>query len=224
LDVTWSDLRKSAQSVEEKIVLDLAILKLSDNPYEEFVGLINRALDCALSYLAKNKNHVHDLGEDQLTVMLMASLKSMTFSARHGENVGGHCDLTIDGPNGTLWIGEAKKFTSYAKLFGGARQLIDRYTTGLEGQDCGAIIVYISKPNALGIMTKWRAFLKRCVRSLLIAEPAADQLDFYTQIEHAGSGRMLNIRHVPAVLYHAPTDILPPPKAGQFGKLGASKD
>lgn len=219
-DITFSDLQLAARTFPEQITLELALLRMSDEPYEKFVSLVNKSIDWILGEMAKNKNHVHDLSEDQLTVMLVISLQSLTFMATHGRNVGGSTDISIDGPNNTLWLGEAKKHTSYGKLFGGARQLIDRYSTGLAGQDHGSLIIYISKPNALRIMARWREFLRRTVSNLVIIEPANDELQFHTELPHNGSGRMLSIRHVPAVLYHEPTDVLPAPKPGDQASLG----
>ncbi|MBW8302671.1 MAG: hypothetical protein K0M78_01725 [Brevundimonas sp.] len=220
IDVSFEDLRLAARTFPEQIALDLELVRLTDEPYEKFVALINKSIDWILGEMSKNKNHLHDLSEDQLTVLVVISLQSLSFSAYHGRNVGGSTDISIDGPNNTMWLGEAKKHTSYGKLFGGARQLIDRYNSGLPGQDRGALIIYTSKPNALRTMKRWRTFLRRAVPGLVILEPANDDLDFYTEIRHAGSGRMLKIRHVPAVLHHEPTDVLPEPKAGDVAALG----
>lgn len=220
-DITFSDLRSSARTFPEKITFELSLLRLREAPYEDFVALVDKSIGWILSEMARNRNHIHNLSEDQLTVMLVMSLKSLTFMASHGTNVGGSTDISVDGPNNTIWLGEAKKHTSYGKLFGGARQLIDRYATGLEGQDRGSLIVYISRPNALKVMNRWREFLRRVVPGLVIIEPANDEIEFYTELRHHGSGRMLRIRHVAAALHHDPTDVLPSPKAGEQATLGA---
>jgi hypothetical protein len=219
--LNWEQVLALSQSPQQKIVFALATVALAAEPYKTFVALVDRAIDLVLSDMARNKNIVHEQSEDELSVYLVGVMKGMTFNARHGENNGGHCDITIDGPNDMRWLGEAKKYTSFAKLFGGARQLINRYGTGLPNQDAGALIVYISKPDALGIMKRWRSTLVMKVKGLEAPQPGEQQLDFLTLLTHKGSGRKLTIRHVPAVLFHEPTDVLPYPKDGDPAGLGA---
>ena len=219
---SWAELLAEAKTPEQKISLQLAVLRHQADPYAEFIRLINRAIDCGLSELSRQKNLVHELSEDQLSVMLVGHLKGMSFLARHGENNGGHTDITIDGPDQMRWIGEAKKYTSYSKLFGGARQLVNRYSAGTKHQDHGAIIVYISKPNALGIMNRWRDYLRRFVPEMIIDDQEAEQIDFLCHLKHMGSGRTIHARNVAAVLYHKPTDTMGSPKKGRIVGLGVS--
>lgn len=219
--ISWDQLRASA-SPELQISLDLAILKLHANPYKEFIRTVDQAIDYGLIELSNNKNLFHDLTEDQLSATLIMHLKGMGFSIRHGENNGGHTDIIIDGPNKMRWLGEAKKYTSYAKLFGGARQLINRYSTGTQSQDHGSLIVYISKPNALAIMSKWRDYLIRFVPDISIDPQEDEQIDFVSHLKHLGSGRTVHVRHVAAVLYHKPTDTMSAPKLGHTVGLGTA--
>lgn len=212
---SWSDIRKRARTVAQQISLDLAVLHHSPHPYVRFVQLIERAIDHAAQHMSKNKNVLSGLNEDQLTHNLITMLIGMSFDARFEQNVGGNCDITIEGPNDLLWLGEAKIYRSTGNILGGLRQLIDRYLTGLPGQDRGAALIYFKTKNALGTMRTWRDRLKAGVRGARVTGPEDYELWFRTEVPHAGSGRVLNIKHVAFVLFHEPTDTEAAP---QFAK------
>jgi hypothetical protein len=223
LDVSLAEVFGQVRvNTPNQITFEYATLRAAGGGYTEFVCLIERAFDFACQEMAKAKNILKGMNEDQLTYVILSTLRGMGFDAHHAMNVGGHCDVTIEGDNDTLWLGEAKIYSSAAKLFGGLRQLVDRYSTGLPGQDSGGMIVYVTIPNALRVMHTWRKKLLRAAPTVVSDDMPETALTFRTKITHAGSGLPLDIRHFPVILFHSPTDTLKTPnmQKGETGKLG----
>lgn len=222
-ELSWRRWRASYTSAPSSITWRLSTLILEGGRYLEFCDLIEEALRHNFQRFSQNKNIHVGQDEDEITIQLINSLKDMSFDATFERNVGGNCDISVIGPNDYLWLGEAKIYRSSGNALKGTRQLIDRYSTGLENQDRGAVIFYIKKPNALSIMQSWRNRLKAISPGSIFPQPAAQSIDFETQMKHAGSGRMLDIKHLAVVLFHSPTDVLATPPPGAAGPLGASR-
>lgn len=219
--LSWRDVVIANNTPDRKISLSLSLMQIEQPSYSDFVNLIHRAIRLAIAEMTHHKNHLHTLGEDALSIVLLQRLGGMGFLISHGANNGGNTDLLIQGPDGFRWIAEAKLYTSYAKLFGGARQLVDRYSSGLPNEDRGAIIAYVTKPNASAIMAKWRAYLIRFIANLTAPAPNSENLlEFETSLFHAGAGRVLTVTHFAAPLYHSPTDPLSGPAPGKTAPIG----
>ncbi|ANL38325.1 hypothetical protein [Rhizobium phaseoli] len=175
--------------------------------YENFVSVLNRAIDFIASNMAMNPDENGKLTENQLTVRVADGLKFLTFSARHDVKVGGHCDIVVEWGDAGLWAAEAKIFKDdYTWLYKGFQQLSTRYTTGAVNQNTGAILIYIITPNARKIMGKWTARLLDERPDIYISPCDKDPLAVITQHEHERSGLKLTVRHKPFLLCHDPHD------------------
>lgn len=210
-DDSWATLWDSSSKTPDRIRLRLSVVGKMPNPYKSFVEIIDDAVDYASIELTKNKNVVHSLGEDQLTLYLLTHLDGMGFDAAFERNVGGNCDISITGINDMLWLGEAKIYRSSGNLLGGLRQLVDRYSTGLINQDCGAVIIYVKNMNTKKIMSTWHKRLSITLKNGVVGAFNENKMTFTHTVEHAGSGRDLSVRHVPVVLFHSATEKLPNP-------------
>lgn len=211
MEVTWKQLHDRARTIPQKLCLELAALHLTTNPHSEFVKLVHRGMVWSTRELARNKNIIEGMTEDQLTLLLLAPLKGAGFAAYHDANVGGHCDISIEFDDDVVWLGEAKKHASYGDLLGGFRQLADRYSSGLVGQLDGGLVIYVFNKNAKSVMENWLAYLKDNV-ALKSCSFDESSLIGLSVSQHVGSGNDIIVCHYPAVLFHDPTDVQPAPK------------
>ncbi len=105
----WPQLEYAAKSTADKVRFRLL---RGVESYAEFVELIEDALNSSIGDLVKEKNIINPAGEiktrmdeDQITLMLCKPLKGMGFDISHSKNVGGNCDILIEGGSDMLWIG-----------------------------------------------------------------------------------------------------------------------
>ena len=186
-----------------KIAIDL--LFVSD--YATFVEIINRAIDIAFRRMAENPELRKKRSEDELTIELINLLKQNDIDAHHEAKVGGHCDVTIRGPDDFSWLAEAKRHTKGNPwLYQGFQQLNTRYSTGLPQHDKGGLVIYTYKPNTLDQMLKWSVYLQANHKGLTVSPYGADPLSFISTHTHERSGLPYEVRHIPLSLYFAPKD------------------
>ena len=185
--------------------ISFGLLLLAD--YPSFVQIINRAIDSAFRRMAENPELRKGRSEDELTIELINLLKQNDIDAHHEAKVGGHCDITIRGPNDYAWLAEAKRHTKgHPWLYQGFQQLNTRYSTGLPQHDKGGLIIYTYKPDTLGQMVKWSAYLQANQKGLDVSPYDADPLSFLSTHRHRRSGLPYEVRHIPLSLYFAPKD------------------
>lgn len=213
---TWAQMEFAAKTTPEKIRLKLMRGVMH---YDEFSDLIESALNYSVGEMVKAKNIINPAGklknrmdEDQCTLMLSNPLKGMGFDISHSKNVGGNCDISIEGNSEMLWLGEAKIYSGYGKLMGGYQQLCDRYATGMPSQTRGALVVYFFDGKVGEVMKKWREYLNQAREKLAANDVAENPLQFQTDEPHGATEIMLKVLHMPVPLIHEPTDIDPPPK------------
>jgi len=194
---------RAAGNTSAEIVLELLLLP----DYPEFVALINRAIDMSLVRMAENPELRKDRTEDELTIELVNLLRQLTFVAEHEAKVGGHCDITIRGPSGYVWLAEAKRHNQTLNwLYQGFQQLNTRYSTGLANHDQGALILYLYGANALSQMTKWKNHLASLHDGLVLSDCPLNPLAFNSVHEHERSGLPYHVRHIPLSLHFTPKD------------------
>ena len=199
--------------------LDELLLMSSDNPgskinvrrlyvenHEQMARVVEDAIDCIALEFAETAHHRKDRTEDGLTIDIVSALKSMGFRATHDEDVGGHCDVIVRGPNNFLWAGEAKKHDAYEWLAKGYKQLIDRYSTGNPGQDVGGLIIYVKTANTRLVMERWKARFEEAFPGVVTTQCDRFPLALVSTLEHPRSGLPFRLRHVPISLHHSPTD------------------
>lgn len=207
-EITLRDLKDRATKTPEKVFLGLTDLSNVSDPYAKFVELVDMAIDWIAQDLARNPELRQGLSEDQLTVQLVLSLKSMSFDASHEMKVGGHCDILIEARDEMLWLGEAKKIkkTNNAWLYKGFEQLNSRYSTGALNQDSGGIIIYCFAPRIDQIMSSWKKYLTRKFADLTTSPCAINPFAFRSEHVHMRMGRRFKVRHTPISLHFEPKD------------------
>jgi hypothetical protein len=174
--------------------------------YDEFVSIVNDAIDLIAAEFAQTRHKRQDRSEDELTVDLVSSLVFMGFEASHDTDVGGHCDVVIKHRGIHLWLGESKKHSSYDWLLQGFQQLDMRYATGLPNHNQNGILIYCYQKNVKRIMENWMAHLVASRPDVQAAFCEKNPLVFISRHTHEGSGLELIVRHVPVLLYHDPND------------------
>lgn len=195
-----------------ELLVAYQLFKKFNQPYSTFVEIVNRALDYSSTMMSIDKNILSGMNEDQLTTLLLAPLKTIAIDACHDSNVGGHCDISINGGRGMLWLGEAKIFSAYGTILGGYQQLVARYSTGLPNQNNGGLVIYMKGQNAKNMIGQWKEYLTQTEPTTEIKVDAERPLEFWSECEHSGSGLSIYVRHFPVVLYHNPVDQLAKPK------------
>lgn len=194
---------RAAGNTSAEIVLELLLLP----DYAEFVALINRAVDMSFQRMAENPELRKDRTEDQLTIELVTLLRQLGLDAAHEAKVGGHCDVTVRGPSGYMWLAEAKRHNQTMDwIYQGFQQLNTRYSTGLPTHDHGALILYLYRANALGQMSDWQAHLGGKQQGIVFANCPLNPLAFVSTHTHDRSGLPYHVRHIPLSLHFAPQD------------------
>lgn len=213
---SWAQMEFAAKTTPEKIRLKLMRGVMS---YDEFSDLIETALNYSVGEMVKDKNIINPAGklknrmdEDQCTLMLTKPLKGMGFDISHSKNVGGNCDISVEGDSEMLWLGEAKIYSNYGKLMGGFQQLCDRYAPGMPNQTRGALVIYFFDGQVGNVMKQWRQYVDNARTKLVAIDVVKNPLQFQTSEPHGATEITLNVLHMPVPLMHEPTDVAAPPK------------
>ncbi|NEK17454.1 hypothetical protein [Rhizobium leguminosarum] len=168
--------------------------------------IIEDAVDSISAEFAETPQHRKDRSEDGLTIDVVTSLKHMGFQATHDEDIGGHCDIVVRGKGNFLWLAEAKIHKAYDWLAKGYQQITTRYSTGMPGQDAGALVIYCKAENVKGIMDKWREHFAGVFPDAKVADCATSPLSFVSTSTHPRSGLPFRIRHIPISVWHEPKE------------------
>nr|WP_294841213.1 hypothetical protein [uncultured Methylotenera sp.] len=183
--------------------------------YEEWVQLFYKHLDLSVTsmqdaakYYPKECKDDDEAAiyqtEDSLTHHLINPLRQLGYAITHDTFKNGHVDINVE-RNSYVWLGEAKIYTSYAKLIDGYKQLTTRYSTGEPHQNHGGIVIYHYQPNANATMQNWRTKLIEYDNNIQISEcPTRTGLCFYSANAHLASGLDYKIRHMPIMLFNKP--------------------
>jgi len=174
--------------------------------HEERISAVERAIDHVAQNLNRTRQHRQHKNEDLLTTDIVTSLKDMGFQASHDTDVGGHCDIVIEGREDFLWLGEAKTHSSYDWLYKGFQQLSTRYSGGMPGQEAGGLIIYCYNKKVLEMMRDWQTHLIERRDDVKISSCALSKLAFRSTHAHDASGLPYMIRHMPVPLYFEPQD------------------
>jgi hypothetical protein len=167
---------------------------------------VEDAVDFAATEMIKSRQVHQRKSEDELTFFILASLKGMGFQATHDTQIGGHCDIVVEGADSFLWIAEAKKYRkAYQWLLDGVKQLITRYATGQDGQDSGELLIYYFMPNARGFVARWEGYFRRAYPAESIERCRFDMDVIRSIHKHEGTGRHFSVRHKTVPLYFNPS-------------------
>lgn len=213
---SWAQMEFAAKTTPDKIRLKLM---RGVTCYDEFSDLIETALNYSIGEMVKAKNIINpaaknkdQMDEDQLTLTLSGPLKGMGFDISHSKNVGGNCDVSVEGDSEMLWLGEAKIYSNYGKLMGGFQQLCDRYAPGMPNQTRGGLLIYFFDGQVAKVMQNWRKYIDEAREKLTANDVTENSLQFRTSEPHGATEILLNVLHMPVPLMHEPTDIAAPPK------------
>jgi hypothetical protein len=174
--------------------------------HEDRVQAVNAAIDWIVLEHTKTAHHRVDRSEDALTNDIITELCALGFDATHDTDYGGHCDIVIRGVEGFLWMAEAKIHSSYKWLYKGLQQLRTRYSTGMPGQNDGALIIYCKGPRIDRVMASWSAHLGKADKRATISRDNKNPLIFSSIHTHERTGLEFRVRHVPISLHHEPRD------------------
>jgi hypothetical protein len=186
---------------------DLIKLKyVKAKSHKQRLDAVDAAIDWIVAEMSKSARHNMQANEDSLTVQIVGFLKAMGFQASHDTDVGGHCDIVIEGKGGFLWLAEAKIHRDYPWLLKGFRQLTSRYSTGLIGQNAGGLIIYSRRPRIDQMMKAWSEHLQENEPGVTVSPCPKTPLAFVSKQTHVRTGDEFTIRHVPVSLYFDPKD------------------
>lgn len=169
------------------------------------LSAVENAVDWVGREFAKTKQLRYNQSEDQLSIDFVLAMKAMGFEASHDTQYGGHCDVVVEARDGFLWIAECKIHTGYDWLFKGFDQLDTRYSTGIEGQDAGEIIIYCQNRRMDEMMAEWGARLEK-ERGVTVTWTDGNKLMFRSMHKHEATGMDFNIRHTGVSIYFNPKD------------------
>lgn len=186
---------------------DLIKLKhISATSYEQQLDALDAAIDWIVGEMCKSARHNGAASEDSLTTQMVINLRAMGFQAMHDADVGGHCDIVVEGRDGFLWLAEAKIHNSYSWLLKGLRQLTTRYSTGMPGQTNGGLIIYSRRPRIDRTMSTWSKHLRENERGVTVHPCRRVSAAFLSKHIHTRTGAEFTVRHIPVSLYHEPKD------------------
>lgn len=177
--------------------------------YNCFVSEVKKTLFESINDLQRNKNIFYsNSNEDLLTIYILKTFTTLGFNASHGINNNGSVDIKI-GIRNYIWLGEAKIYHSNKSAEEGFEQLTTRYSTGVENEDKGGLLLYIFQPNAKKVMQNWYRHLDSLSSDfvdLSKSEFDESKLTFLTTHTHVYSGRPYKVIHLPVILYFKPQD------------------
>ncbi|MFN3233404.1 MAG: hypothetical protein ACE363_14770 [Alphaproteobacteria bacterium] len=200
---TVADLRLEFDGTPFGATLEFAVAQDNDAR----LAAVQKAVDFACNLLEKHKHEKQGLSEDQISLQICEMLIMAGFPAAHDKDVGGHCDLSIEGKDLFLWLAEAKKHSAYGWLDKGFQQLSTRYSTGVKGQDHGDVLIYCYVTDAAAMLEKWRKELQARNPEVTTQETdCGNQLVFCSTHKHVSSGLDFNVRHKAIALHWDPQD------------------
>jgi hypothetical protein len=176
------------------------------NGHEERRQIVEDAVDYIAVEFAETPHHRKDRDEDGLTLDIVTSLKHMGFQATHDEDIGGHCDIVVRGRDNFMWLAEAKIHKAYDWLAKGYQQITARYSTGQQGQDAGALVIYCKAENVKAIMEQWSKHFAETFPDAVTVVCEKSPLALVTTINHPRTGLPYRIRHIPISVWHDPQD------------------
>jgi hypothetical protein len=172
----------------------------------ERVRIIQAMIDFAASEFTKSADKKQGLNEDQLTQNIIEILMTAGIDAYHDVQAGGHCDIFVQASGNFMWLAEAKIHGAYGWLEKGYFQIATRYSSGIQGQDHGELIVYVFNKDCAAVFDEWLAFLTKNHPAVEQVSVDRSVLTFVTRQAHVKSGLPYHVRHKFFVLHFAPQD------------------
>ncbi|MDC7675181.1 hypothetical protein [Asticcacaulis machinosus] len=190
--MTLTDLRnRFAESVPARILMDMTFASNS----AEQVRAVEDAIDYIAQDMVRHRQAYQEKKEDELTIYIVACLRSMGFRAAHDTQFGGHCDIVVEGRESFLWIAEAKIYRGYSKLIEGIHQLNFKYGTGLRNQSNADLIIYHYEKRVDIMLREWLERIRKEFPNDVVSGCDRDDLSLRSIHLHESTGREFFIRH-----------------------------
>ncbi|WP_353213022.1 hypothetical protein [Rhodovarius sp.] len=174
--------------------------------HKERLAAVERAIDHVVQDLSRTRQLRQHKNEDLLTADIILCLGKMGFQATHDTAYGGHVDVVIEGRDDFLWLGEAKVHGDYNWLMKGFQQLATRYSTGLQGQDAGGMLIYCYNQRADLLMKEWKERLSEARPDVAFDASDKSPIEFHSYHAHVNTGISFKVRHLSVSLYFKPQD------------------
>lgn len=213
---TLSNLKTRQKSVEPNV-----------SSYDEFLDELYNDLEFILQQLTTSKDIYYQgmlndtsKGEDLVNTTICNLLEARGWQASHDTSVNGHADIVVKLPYFTyLWLGEGKVNNGCQYIMGGLKQLLHRYSTGIDNQTSGGMLIYIVKTQLTQnhIIETWKNSLDSYKQTddcdeVQLAEAdnilscPKNSLVFYSQHTHPSSGKDFTVRNMSVDFRHRPID------------------
>lgn len=144
--------------------------------YIDFLNLLYDDLEFVFSRLNAKRKYYHQgmlndtqNGEDLINTSISDMLYARGWSADHETFVNGHPDIVVTLPyTDYLWLGEGKINASNTHIYHGLKQLLYRYSTGIDNQSDGGLLIYISNGGKTQpkILEAWRTYFTNKVETI----------------------------------------------------------
>jgi hypothetical protein len=170
---------------------------------EQFEQAFDSLLGPAVARLEENKKLFKGLREEGLTAALAMSLSIPGLAVSQEKNSNGHVDLVIQADHSTTVrkkLLEAKIYKGPKYHISGLQQLLERYTTGREGD--GLLVAYFKKRNIASLVPKLRRRMDS-TRPCKQQGPASDHVhkwSFRSKHSHT-SGEQVQVSHIGCNLF-----------------------
>ncbi|MCX9456695.1 hypothetical protein GOU96_06145 [Vibrio sp. R-1] len=176
--------------------------------YDSFVNVLNKDLKKIIRDLQHDRHQFQSeaFGEDAISSVIIKCLKTLNYDAEHDTQHGGHCDILVKHQTlGFEWIGEAKLWKGQKYIADGLEQLLTRYATAVEGENCGGLLVYVKQPQAVEKMKTWRDTLAAhpSTVSLDSLDGNITSLEFNSVQKAEATGLDYRLKNYFVSLYHA---------------------
>lgn len=198
--------------------------------YHDFLELLYEDIDFAIRELSKYRDiccqgiaNDTNQGEDLINVIICIILTARGWKADHDTSINGHADIVVTIPFNDKyhWLGEGKIYGGKAYSSKGFKQLAHRYSTGLDGQTAGGMLIYIdsTNKNQLTILNDWKKTLEEMDEKVLddntmplskatkLYDCTKNSLSFFSEHTHPSSGLIYTIRHSTIDFRHQPKDV-----------------
>ncbi|EPM5497404.1 hypothetical protein ACTM7A_001340 [Vibrio fluvialis] len=172
--------------------------------YKDLNVIIQDIIFPSASFRQKDK-------EDRFNLDIANSLKLLGYQASHDRWNNGHPDIFVESPGrGYKWTAESKIHSTYDYLLEGYKQLCERYSSGFQYQDQGAVLVITKNMDIKSLMDNWRKVLAADVgyqkAGVTIYDCKLDKMCFMSSHKHSVSGENFEVRHIPISIKFQPTD------------------
>lgn len=210
-NMSLADLEKLEQHMPHLAGFPSRVLA-AERGYESWIDRLYKDIDHIVKeVIYPTASYRQDDGEDRYNTEIANNLKIMGYQAAHDKWTNGHPDIFVENAGyGYKWTGESKIHSGYDYLLEGYKQLCERYSSGFDNEQCGAVLIITDNIDINALMTKWRQHLSEDVeyqeKGVRVWNCPVDTNCFYSSHSHSTSGGEYTVRHIPITIRFKPTD------------------